>query len=254
MSFAPTNNVFAAPSNDSITGATVITSLPFTDTVDASSATADESDPQDCNSGQTLWYAYTPTVDSTIAFDGFGSNFTTGSIAVFSGSPGALENVTCGYLYSGNTLQATAGTTYYFMVSGFNYDCDPECGNTFQLNVGELPPPLHIGFTVDRKASFNSKTGAVTLHGTLTCNSDIAVVSFGGQLRQRVGRVFITGDVSGNLSCTSGTSMWTASLSNATGVFKGSATIQLFASGCDLYSCDSVDINQQMKLSGGSKR
>jgi hypothetical protein len=78
------------PSNDDISNATVIASLPLRDTLDISQATPDfATDSSFCvGSDHSVWYSFTPANSEQVAFDPSASN---GLIAidVFTGSPGA---------------------------------------------------------------------------------------------------------------------------------------------------------------------
>jgi hypothetical protein len=56
----------AAPINDDFASASLVSALPFGDTVDASSATTEPGEPQSCFfSSQTVWYTFIPQ-DATL--------------------------------------------------------------------------------------------------------------------------------------------------------------------------------------------
>src|ERR1700735_2057379 len=114
------------PANDDCGSATTISALPFTDTADTTGATAASDDPAGCGNNGSVWYAFTPLQDETITASTFGSSYDT-VLSVFTGTRGALTSVTCNDDSSGTTQSqvsfgATAGTTYFFMIS----QC---CGN-----------------------------------------------------------------------------------------------------------------------------
>ena len=69
--------VSAAPAlNDSFANATLVGSLPFSDTVDLSEATTEPSEPQVCNFlSNTAWYALTPASNVQLRVDTQGSTF-----------------------------------------------------------------------------------------------------------------------------------------------------------------------------------
>lgn len=69
----------APPRNDGVEDATVISSLPFTDDVDASGATVASDEPDGCISDprNTLWYRITPQNDVKIDISTAGSHFDT---------------------------------------------------------------------------------------------------------------------------------------------------------------------------------
>ena len=155
-----------APGNDNFASPTLVGSLPFTDTIDTSGATQlDANDPQPgCDSAPygtyySVWYAYTPSVTTPIDANTFGSTALSGGpldtvLSVWTGSPGALTAVTCNdessNVSSESEVQFTpqAGTTYYFMVAGFD---DASFGSlTFNVNLagagrlGFIPPDPQV--------------------------------------------------------------------------------------------------------------
>jgi hypothetical protein len=104
--------------NDDFDNATTITSVPFSDTLDTTTAAAAPDDPTDCSSTNfhTVWYALTPPADMTLAADTSQSSYSA-VICVYTGSRGALNQVTNGLQRV--SFQATAGVTYYFMVADY---------------------------------------------------------------------------------------------------------------------------------------
>src|SRR6266536_405889 len=55
------------PPNDHFAAATVISSLPFSDSADLTEATGEPGDPQSCaNLSQTVWYSITPSTDELV--------------------------------------------------------------------------------------------------------------------------------------------------------------------------------------------
>jgi PKD domain len=108
--------------NDHFADATVINTVPFSVSEDASQATFDASDPSSggCSNRGSVWFAYTPTSEGTIDADTFGSSYDT-VLSAWTGSEGALSRIACnddfGSLQSRIDFKATPGTTYYFMVA-----------------------------------------------------------------------------------------------------------------------------------------
>jgi hypothetical protein len=141
----------AAPpaTNDDFDAATIISGLPFSDSILTTEATLAYDDPLVCG-GQyaTVWYRFTPTTNVGVKTDTAGSSYST-SIAVFTGSRGSLGWVT-NVCNSGTVaFQASAGTTYYFMVSGFSGGpYPPPSGSDLSLvfNVTEIPAPANDNF------------------------------------------------------------------------------------------------------------
>jgi hypothetical protein len=115
----------AAPANDNIANATVITALPFTDgPVYTNTAYPEADDPSCAGRGRTVWYVVTPTADLSMIVHTFGSNYDT-TVSVYTGTPGALTRIACNNDYFNGTssslpsrvaFSAVAGTTYYIMV------------------------------------------------------------------------------------------------------------------------------------------
>ncbi len=96
------------PPNDDFVNATVITNLPFTETVDTRVATGVEG----CaGATRTVWYSFTPPQDMTVQANTLGSDFT-GAVGVFRGVE--LQSVSCAVDRA--QFLALAGQTYYFNV------------------------------------------------------------------------------------------------------------------------------------------
>jgi hypothetical protein len=106
----------APPSNDDFNNATPITSLPFTDSIDMSGATVAADDPiPSCagpagNGPGTVWYSFTPSVNTTVTYNAFGSSYEPG-VVVYAGSRGSLTELLCsGGSIAHSSLQCV-GTT-----------------------------------------------------------------------------------------------------------------------------------------------
>jgi hypothetical protein len=134
------------PPNDNFASATVIASLPFSDTVDMSYSTTEANEPQYyCNWVQkTVWYSYTPSESQAVkvTLSGF---YDTNLVVFQAYGPGIadLSYINCGSWGSPSlTFNASAGTTYYFQV-GSIYGS----GGTVQLNVETPPPPANDNFS-----------------------------------------------------------------------------------------------------------
>ena len=120
----------APPTNDDFADAIAVTEpLPYTDTQDTSEATFEEGEPTLADLGcgfvgATVWYSFTPSVDTIVAADTVGSDFDT-ILAVWQGSDlGSLTLVGCaddtrGGLQSSVPFFAEAGVEYRIQVGGF---------------------------------------------------------------------------------------------------------------------------------------
>ncbi len=109
------------PSNDDCTGATVISSLPYSDTVDVTTATTDPSDPVRCDSSQganTVWYSYTPLTDTLLLIDPTDSMNDSPGISIYTGACGALTEVLCTADAEKVLFAAQGGTTYLIEAAG----------------------------------------------------------------------------------------------------------------------------------------
>lgn len=131
------------PGNDDFANATSIGALPFSDTQDLSTATAELAEPSPgCfGTSNTVWYALTAgtTGSVTATADQYGVG-----IAAYTGnSLASLSRVGCTQVayYNPLTFRAEAGTTYYFQVGAW---CCNDFGNgfgpvTFHLDVAPNP-------------------------------------------------------------------------------------------------------------------
>jgi hypothetical protein len=124
----PTPTSPAGLSNDTCVNAMVVGAPPYSSTVSTSSATADAADPApSCGNGsrnRSAWYRFSAPSNGTLTANTFGSSYDT-ILAAFTGSCGALTAVAgacnddSGGLQSRVSFQATAGRTYYFLVTAY---------------------------------------------------------------------------------------------------------------------------------------
>lgn len=82
--------------NDDCATATAITSLPFSDLVDTTTATIGGGDPSPscANNDNNVWYTFTATRDTSLQIDTAGSGYDT-NISVYTGPCGALTEIAC---------------------------------------------------------------------------------------------------------------------------------------------------------------
>ena len=166
--FVGTASAATPPSNDLISGATVVTSLPFTATLDVTGATTDANDAQAnqlCGAPKTnnsVWYSFTAgPSDTLLAVDTTGSTFSSG-VLIATGTPGALSTQACGPITS--KVAVASGTTYYVMA----FD-DSGSGGTLHISMhgaGPVPANDTIGHSavisrLPYKATLDT-TGATT--------------------------------------------------------------------------------------------
>lgn len=149
----PSGVLAAMPTNDNFDNATVINQLPFSDAIGTTEATVSADDPNCAGQGATVWYRYTPAVNSNITANTFGSSYDT-TLSVYTGVSGSLLLITCNDDYSGLQsfvqFSAQAGETYYIMAG--SYGGGP--GGSLVLSVNQLIPPANDD--VDNAVSIDS--------------------------------------------------------------------------------------------------
>ena len=222
-------SVLAQPGNDSALTPTVITSLPFADSLDTTTATSDPGDPSAfCGPlTNTVWYTFNagPAGNSHVILN-TGSSTYSAVMYITTGAPSG-PFVGCGGVNI--DLVAAPSTTYYIMVG----DC---CGAGGMLEFSATQG-LAFGGSVNPVASFNAKSGIVTVSGTYLCNMPATVDAINVDLKQAVGRFIISGGggLGPNSSCAPGTTYtWTVQVGGSNGKFAGGkATAQLEVGGHD---------------------
>ncbi len=161
-----------APSNDDFSNAAIVGATPYSDASSTFEATRAEDDPG-CGDGGTIWYSYTATTDGYVEANTDGSNFDT-MLGAYAGERGALSDLGCSDdsqygVASAVVLQATAGTTYHFMVDNYYGAAN---GGDVVFNLLEVPPPppaLTIVVAEVTKGSVDRR-GMVTVRGSVTCD------------------------------------------------------------------------------------
>lgn len=246
--------VAAPPTNDDVSSPTVVSSLPFTDSTSTVEATTASDDPECAGGGHTVWYSFTPRRDMRITAHTRGSSFDTTLSAYTTGRRG-LEQVGCNddlprSVQSRLTLDLDGGQTYLFMAGSFG----ESPGGDLQLSIRRTPRAFSVMVDVDRKATVNSRTGMVTVSGTVTCSRRARGSSF-GLLEQRVGRLRITGFFDGGRLRCRGATPWSAELEGENGRFGGgraSLLVQVFLNpnrGRPI----SVSVQRDVRLSGSRR-
>ncbi|WP_434448974.1 PKD domain-containing protein [Lentzea sp. E54] len=118
--FAPGVAHADTPANDDVDGATEITALPATTTVDTTGATKASDDPSICNyqSYHSVWLRFTATADGLVKLSNTSERYAT-FYGVFTGTRGALTPVPGACTTPGErekTFSVKAGTTYHLAV------------------------------------------------------------------------------------------------------------------------------------------
>jgi hypothetical protein len=231
----------APPSNDTVAGATTVSGLPFHDQVDTTEATSDAED--DAIAAQctgvpawdaTVWYSYTSAASGAVVADASASSYSTG-IFVVTGTPGNWSLVGCAPSAVG--WETTAGVTYH--VIAFDDQSDGS-GNGGMLDIifDAIPPPPTIDITVQGTGTFNKKTGAATVSGTVTCSSDAEFAFLEVQLSQDAGRLIIRGSGGTNVTCDGATRPWSVMVVSDYGRFAAGKALSLTVGvACGRYLC-----------------
>lgn len=249
---------YAAPSNDEIGGAVTIPGLPFNDAGNTSDATVAADDPSTPCFGPlaTVWYTFTPSQTINTALDTVGSDYDT-TLAVFSGTPGALTFVTCNDdavgLASRVAFTAEAGAQYFIMAGtccgGEPGQVGP--GGNLVLNAVEAPPPITVTVAVNSRGTV-TKSGTATISGTVTC-STTSNASIGVNLTQRFARFVAQGGAGLDVSCGPNPTGWSVQVTSFTGVVfgPGKAQADISASACDGLTCDQDQVVTTVRLRRG---
>jgi hypothetical protein len=229
------------PPNDDLTGAIVISDLPFTHTETTTLATTAYDDPFCAGWGHSVWYSFTPAADSHVEINTFGSDYDT-TLSVYSGSRGSLTPIACndnsGRSYQSRVrFNAVAGTTYWIMASSY-YGTS---GGQLVLNALQAPPPLTVALTLDGFGGVDLTTGGVSLIGSVVCSRPI-LVTVSGQVKQDHGRSALTGQFSLVTACDASTD-WLASIVVPPTLFQGRAA-DLFVGGKATVTASAVAVDQ----------
>jgi hypothetical protein len=144
---SPPTSTAAGAGNDDFTGATVITELPFSAAQDTSLATTDPTDPGNCQSDGSVWFAFTPPSDMPIEANTFGSDYDT-TLSAWTGTRADLLLTTCNDDYQSKqsriAFNARGGTTYYFLIARCAV-CGDAAGN-LRFSVVEPVAPANDDF------------------------------------------------------------------------------------------------------------
>jgi len=244
----------ATPSNDTVTGATEISSLPTTITQDTTQATTDGVDAalnNDCGAPATnasVWFKYTDADGAGFLATMENSDYS-GGFFVTEGDPSLGNLVACGPTTVG--VQTTPGETYY--VAAFS-DTSANGGN-LEVTFDKAPPMPELTVSADPRG-VTYKDGSAQLTGTYSCtNADGWDSEIDGTLTQRVGRVKITGDFFVYpLECDGATHAWSAQVFSYNGLFRGGKAASVtFGYACGVFDCSEGYAEQTVQLSSRAR-
>ena len=154
-----------------------ITLVPISENLDIRSATSGLDDPVNCSGSQgtqTVWYKFTPTVDTVYGIETFSSDFDT-VLSVYTGSCGALTQVACNDDFGTSagirtrailTFVARAGTTYFIEASGKGNNA-----GTLRFRFG-VPTITNVEY---KKGPDGSKSLKITGAGFADGNSRVSI-------------------------------------------------------------------------------
>ncbi|MFL5859779.1 MAG: DUF6299 family protein [Solirubrobacteraceae bacterium] len=241
----------ASPSNDTFSGATVVSSLPFGTTEDTAGATLDDADTAagsvcpvspGFTFSSSVWFSYTPSSDQAVKIDPSGSSYGVAG-AVLTGTPSSFSAQSC--FLSGTTVQVSAGTTYYIDL----LESPAGSGGTLSLSMSRSLPPNPL-VTVDPSGTFDPKSGAATVSGTASCSAGANGFLF-GSLSQSIGRIAtVFGDLSPSSSivCDGTPHPWSVVVTPWSGLFKGGhANAAVTLSACS-FTCEDRKVTQTIQL------
>jgi hypothetical protein len=242
----------APPANDLSSGATAVT-IGYSETIDTSEATTDAEDYQlnvMCGAPATdasVWYTLVGT-DQGVIVDVSSSNYSAG-VLVGTGSPGALDVLTCGP--GSVAFYAAAGATYYILAIDDQLDGS---GNGGQLSISfnEIPPPPVINITIDPYGKVNTRSGVATVTGTYTCSGGDFLEVY-GDATQEAGRFTVLGNFyfSNSGTCDGTARKWSAAVYPNAGKFAGGKAMTVtLAYACGVFECGYGYTEQVVILQG----
>jgi hypothetical protein len=240
----------APPANDDFDNSTIITALPFSDSVDTTEATVAADDPTSACFAETpvftLWYSFTPPTSTRLERPLSFSGSTPAGMSVYTGSRGNLSEVLCGPTGI-QQFDVVGGTTYFFMIWGFG-------AGVVQFDLAEILPPPSITLSIDSTGSVAAKTGVATVRGTVTCSRSVVLPELQISLSQLFAhRVTIHALVAlQDFPCSSSGSRWSVAMQGDNGLFAaGSATASASTFFCNQSGeCTTADTSRTIRLRG----
>jgi hypothetical protein len=236
----------APPANDEAGGAIAINfgDTANQDTTEATTNAGDQALNENCGAPFTnasVWYTFTPTADQLVLIDTSQSSYEAG-LMVFRGTPTVDSLRSCGPVALG--LNAKAGRTYTIMV----FSDTEENGGSLALSVTKAPPAPRVHVSIAKRGvAFHG--GAARIHGSYRCAhaEDFGFVD--ALLKQRAGRLKITGEAGVGVRCNGKRHHWTAKVVSPVGTYargKAVAKVKIFA--CGLLQCRSAKAERDVHL------
>jgi hypothetical protein len=233
----------SAPPNDDFDNATVIGELPFTDTVDTTTATVAVDEPTDCDGGfgpllNSVWYRFTPAEGGPYEFSTAGSSYNT-AVGVYTGTRGSLTQVSC--FVEGAGLIAEAGVSYYIRVA----DYFGQGGGSLVFSARRAATVDAL--TIDGTGLLDRASGFVTVSGSVTCSETGTVLLVIG-IEQRRGQ----GGAEAEVPCSPTPSTWSVTVPPLSGRFvPGRAQVSAQAGLCSQLACDIEQASMSIRVRAG---
>ena len=146
LSFSGVTPALAAPpANDNFADAEVITTLPFSATVDITEAGIEPDEFHICpDMDSTVWYSFTPTQNIAVRADTIGSSIAAKINLYLASGPGLadLTGLSCSISNGSANFYMEAGKTYYLHVGSATFG---QTG-TIQVNLEQIFPPTNDNF------------------------------------------------------------------------------------------------------------
>lgn len=249
----------APPGNDEYAGrVTLAGALPLDHTQGTTEATVgledaafvagcDGAPPPDAS----VWFEYTAEQSGGLALDLTASDYAAGAVIATGNPTDGWQVSGCGPGVAG--WFADEGVTYTMLV--FDDFDTPGNGGTLVMTLDVIPPPPTLDVTVNKTATFNSKTGEATVSGIVTCTpahgqEEMSFAFLDIQLTQRVGRILIRGYGGTEVTCDGVQRPWSAVIAGDNGLFKGGKAANVTTTvACGAYDCafDFIETTVQLK-------
>jgi hypothetical protein len=214
----------AAPANDNIANATVLTTFPFTDQFNTEGATTEAGEPGDCGTpSHTVWYKFeSGTASYVMTVSTAGSDYPA-SMGLYTGSPGSLEVRICVPPNTTMTFGTSPGETWYVQVSGQFLGGTTTGGGGAGFDFGNLVfnadakqiVPITVSLSVNPTATVSRAGDTVVVSGTLTCSRTSSATVSVTVTQVFAGRLVATGGGSDQFECGTSPTGWTATVTDS---------------------------------------
>lgn len=197
----------ATPPNDDLEAARVVSSSPYTDSLNTTHATAGDNDP--CGLA-TVWYEFTPRITGPYQIDTYGSDYDT-SISVRDRG-GTMSAAACydDTRQAGIRVDMRAGTTYLIMAGtccGWGFEPgEIGPGGNLVLNISPSVP-VQVRISVDQVVLSTAPGGRHIIAGTITCSEPAMAYIHVDWSRER-GRGVARGAGYGDMACSTSPARW----------------------------------------------